>query len=115
VRSPFKNPQTSDQSDQLSDQLKSEQLKIALTTFITVFLAEIGDKTQLTTLMITAESDSPVVVFLAAAIALVLTSLLGVTAGKWLSTRVSPYWLNNFTGLSFLILAIGLLGDAIIN
>jgi Ca2+/H+ antiporter, TMEM165/GDT1 family len=63
-------------------------------------------------MMITAESDSPLVVFLGAAIALILTSLLGVVAGKWLSGKFSPYWLDTLAGLSFLILAIGLLWDA---
>jgi Ca2+/H+ antiporter, TMEM165/GDT1 family len=63
-------------------------------------------------MMITAESDSPYVVFAGAAIALILTSLLGVAAGKWLSAKFSPYWLDTIAGLSFIILAIGLLWDA---
>ncbi|WP_256377873.1 TMEM165/GDT1 family protein [Synechococcus sp. PCC 7502] len=79
---------------------------------MTVFLAEIGDKTQITTMMITAESDSPWIVFLGAAIALISTSFLGVAAGKWLSRIFSPYWLDTLAGLSFIILAIALLWDA---
>jgi Ca2+/H+ antiporter, TMEM165/GDT1 family len=66
-------------------------------------------------MMITAESDSPLVVFLGAAIALILTSLLGVVAGKWLAGKFSPYWLDTLAGLSFLILAIGLLWDATLH
>ena len=66
-------------------------------------------------MMITAESDSPLVVFFGAAIALILTSLLGVIAGKWLSNKFSPYWLDTLAGLSFLILAIGLLWDATLH
>lgn len=93
--------------------LKSEYLQITVTTFLTVFLAELGDKTQLTTLMITAESHNPLVVFLSAAIALVLTSFLGVVAGKWLAKTLSPQLLNTLTGLSFLLLALGLLWDAV--
>ncbi len=77
-----------------------------------MFLAEVGDKTQITTMMITAESDLPLVVFFGAAIALVLTSFLGVVGGKWLSRKLSPYWLDTLAGLSFLILAIALLWDA---
>jgi Ca2+/H+ antiporter, TMEM165/GDT1 family len=63
-------------------------------------------------MMIAAESDLPLIVFLGAAIALVLTSLLGVIGGKWLSLKFSPYWLDTLAGLSFLILAIALLWDA---
>lgn len=92
---------------------KSKHWQIASTTFITVFLAEIGDKTQLTTLMISAQSHQPWIVFGGAAIALVSTSLLGVIAGKWLAKTFSPSLLNTLAGLSFLILSISLLWDAI--
>ncbi len=94
--------------------VKSEHLQIISTTFITVFLAEIGDKTQLTTLMIAAQSHQPLIVFAGAAIALVSTSLLGVLAGKWLAKTFSPDLLNTLAGLSFLILSISLLWEAVI-
>jgi putative Ca2+/H+ antiporter (TMEM165/GDT1 family) len=92
--------------------IKSDHLQIVATTFLTVFLAEIGDKTQLTTLMITAESKSPLIVFIGAAIALVTTSFLGVAAGKWLAKNVSPNTLNTMAGMSFLLLAVSLVWDA---
>ncbi len=94
--------------------VKSEHLQIISTTFITVFLAEIGDKTQLTTLVIAAQSHQPWIVFSGAAIALVSTSLLGVLAGKWLAKNFSPDLLNTLAGLSFLILSISLLWEAVI-
>lgn len=65
-------------------------------------------------MMITAESNDPLVVFLGAAIALILTSFLGVVGGKWLSEKVSPYWLDTLAGFSFLILAIALVWEATI-
>jgi Ca2+/H+ antiporter, TMEM165/GDT1 family len=92
---------------------KSNFLQITLTTFVTVFLAELGDKTQVTTLMFTAQSRSPVVVFFGAAIALVLSSLIGVIAGRWLAKNFSPQLLDTLAGLSFMCLAIGLLWDAV--
>lgn len=95
-------------------QIEAVHWQIATTTFITVFLAEIGDKTQLTTLMIAAQSHQPWIVFAGAAIALVSTSLLGVLAGKWLGKTFSPKLLNTLAGLSFLILSISLLWDAIL-
>ena len=88
----------------VKDQKKSEHWQIIATTFITVFLAEIGDKTQLSVLVISAQSHQPWVVFAGAAIALVSTSLLGVIAGKWLAKTFSPSLLNTLAGLSFLIL-----------
>jgi putative Ca2+/H+ antiporter (TMEM165/GDT1 family) len=102
----------SQQKSQPQSDPKSEQWQIFATTFITVFLAELGDKTQLTTLMIAAQSHQPWIVFAGAAIALVSTSLLGVLAGKWLAKTFSPSLLNTLAGLSFLILSISLLWDA---
>ena len=98
---------------QAKDQSKAQNWQVFATTFITVFLAEIGDKTQLTTLVIAAQSHQPWIVFTGAAIALVLTSLLGVIAGKWLAKTFSPSLLNTLAGLSFLILSISLLWEAI--
>ena len=79
---------------------------IFTSTFVTIFLAEIGDKTQLTTLLMTAESHKPWVVFLGAGSALVLTSFLGVWLGQWLARRISPQMIERFAGISLLIIAV---------
>jgi putative Ca2+/H+ antiporter (TMEM165/GDT1 family) len=77
-----------------------------LTVFVTVFVAELGDKTQLATLLYAADADrSRLVVFLAASAALVLTSALGVLAGELVSRTVSPATLRWVAGLGFI--AIG--------
>jgi len=94
-------------------QMKSEHWQIVTTTFLTVFLAEVGDKTQLSVLVMSAQSHQPWIVFAGAAIALVSTSLLGVIAGKWLAKTFSPSLLNTLAGLSFLVLSISLLWEAI--
>jgi len=88
-------------------------LQIVTTTFTSILLAELGDKTQLTTLAIAAESDHSLEVFLGAAIALMLTSLLGVIAGKWLAQHLSPELMDTLSGLCFLILAVGLIWEAV--
>jgi putative Ca2+/H+ antiporter (TMEM165/GDT1 family) len=79
--------------------------------FLTIFLAELGDKTQLATLLMSAESQSPWVVFIGAASALVITSLLGVLLGQWLASRLAPGILRTATGASLLFISVLLLWD----
>ena len=86
---------------------------VFISTFITIFLAEIGDKTQLATLLISAESRSPFVVFLGAALALITNSLIGVLLGQWLAKRLSPQRLEIIVAALLLIIAILLLGDVV--
>jgi len=82
-------------------------------TFLTIFLAEMGDKTQLATLLITAQSQSPWIVFLGAAGALITTSLLGVLIGQWLAKRLSPKNLDTAAGSLLLLIAVMLLWDVV--
>jgi Ca2+/H+ antiporter, TMEM165/GDT1 family len=86
---------------------------IFISTFLTVLLAELGDKTQLTTLLMTAESHAPGIVFAGAASALVLTSLLGVLLGQWLAKRVPPALLEKTAGVSLLLIALWLVWDVV--
>lgn len=72
-----------------------------------------GDKTQLATLLISAESESPVVVFTGAAVALIATSLLGVIIGYWLAKRLSPRLLDLAVALLLLLISGLLLGDVV--
>jgi putative Ca2+/H+ antiporter (TMEM165/GDT1 family) len=82
-------------------------LKILLTVFITVFLAELGDKTQLATMLFAADKEvSKWTVFAGAALALVATSALGVVAGSAISNIISPKQLQLIAGAGFI--AIGL-------
>ena len=80
-------------------------------TFITIFLAEMGDKTQLVTLLMSAESQSPLVVFLGAALALISTSLLGVLVGYWLSKKLSPKTLDLAVAILLLFIVGWLVSD----
>lgn len=99
--------------DALAQKQKPGMLREFLTAFITIFLAEIGDKTQLATLLMTAESKSPWVVFAGAAAALLTTSLLGVLIGRWLARRLSEETLKTATGAGMLIIAVLLLWDVV--
>jgi putative Ca2+/H+ antiporter (TMEM165/GDT1 family) len=77
------------------------------TVFASVFVAELGDKTQLATLLYAAEGENPKwTVFLAASSALVVTSAIGVVAGSAVAQLVDPRWLRWAAGVGFV--AIGL-------
>ncbi|KKZ13472.1 MAG: hypothetical protein TE42_00435 [Candidatus Synechococcus spongiarum SP3] len=68
---------------------EKSRLAVLVGAFVTVFLAELGDKTQLATLMLAAQSNHPWQVFLGAGAALMTSSLLGVLLGQWLG-RILP-------------------------
>ena len=82
-------------------------------TFITIFLAEMGDKTQLVTLLMSAESQAPWIVFLGAALALISTSLVGVLIGYWLSKKLSPQVLDLAVAVLLLFITGWLISDVI--
>ncbi|BAY60590.1 hypothetical protein NIES22_06490 [Calothrix brevissima NIES-22] len=85
------------------------------TTFITIFLAEIGDKTQLSTLLMSAESHAPWVVFMGSAAALITTSLLGVLLGGWIATKLSPKTVEKSAGVMLLLISIMLFWDVVVG
>ena len=85
-------------------------LKLFATVFATVFVAELGDKTQLATLLYASDASHPkLTVFAASASALVLTSALGVLAGSLLSEHVSPKVLRWAAGLGFIAVGVWVL------
>ena len=79
---------------------------VFLATFSTVFLAELGDKTQLAALLLSAESGRPVIVFLGASLALICSSLVGVLLGRWLARFIPAQMLERLAGI--LMVALGL-------
>jgi putative Ca2+/H+ antiporter (TMEM165/GDT1 family) len=79
-------------------------LSLLLSSFVTVFLAELGDKTQLAIVSISGTSQRPVAVFAGSATALVLASLVGAAAGGSLSTLIPTDALQLAASLGFLIL-----------
>ena len=80
-------------------------LRLLATVFGTVFLAELGDKTQLATLLFAArEKSSLVTVFVAASLALVATTAIGVLAGAAISSYVQPKYLSYAAGVGFIVI-----------
>ena len=73
------------------------------TVFTTVFIAELGDKTQLATMLYASDAENPrTTVFVASAAALVLSSALGVVAGQTISAYLDPNTLRWIAGLGFI-------------
>ena len=81
--------------------------KLLVTTFGAVFVAELGDKTQLATLSLASGKIDRLAVFIGSASALVCTSLLAVLAGDLLSRYVPPQYIRRGAGAIFI--ALGLL------
>tara|TARA_A100000164_G_C21861767_1_gene750465 strand:- start:797 stop:1093 length:297 start_codon:yes stop_codon:yes gene_type:complete len=84
-------------------------LSLLISTFLTIFLAELGDKTQLATLTISGVSNKPLAVFLGSSTALVFASLLGALAGGSISTFLPEIVLKSIASVSFFIIGIRLL------
>jgi Ca2+/H+ antiporter, TMEM165/GDT1 family len=83
--------------------------RLFASTFGLIFLAELGDKTQLATLSLSASSESHVSVFLGAATALVLTSALGVLGGDLVARYLPPLWIERASGAAFVLMGAYLL------
>ena len=82
---------------------------LLFTTFVTVFLAEMGDKTQLTTITLSSSTNKPVAVFIGSSLALILATLLGALAGGSIANLIPDFILKLLSGIVFLILGINLL------
>jgi putative Ca2+/H+ antiporter (TMEM165/GDT1 family) len=81
-------------------------IKLLLTTFGLVFLAELGDKTQLATFCFSADCDSRLSVFLGSAGALVLSSLIAVLLGAGISRLISPATIKIGAGVFFVVVGV---------
>jgi len=76
---------------------------VLATVFVAVFIAELGDKTQLATMLFAADKDaSKLTIFAGASLALILASAIGVAAGGLISQYVSERSLNYVAGLGFI-------------
>ena len=81
-------------------------LKVMLTTFGLVFLAELGDKTQFATFCLSADNESKISVFLGSACALVITSSIAVLFGAAFSRFIPHNYIKIGTGIFFIIAGI---------
>ena len=84
-------------------------LTLLFTTFVTVFLAEMGDKTQLTTITLSSTTNKPLAVFIGSSLALISATLLGALAGGSIANLIRAFLLKLLSGIVFLIIGITLL------
>ncbi len=85
---------------------------LLFTTFVTVFLAEMGDKTQLTTITLSSTTNKPLAVFIGSSTALILATLLGALAGGSIANLIPDYLLKMLSGIVFLIIGVNFLSQS---
>ena len=90
-------------------------ISILITSFSTIFLAELGDKTQLATLILSAQSGKPLIIFIGAGFALVSTSLLGVLIGRWIANNLPRQSFTLISGIIMLSLGMYLVTQGFID
>ena len=81
-------------------------LRVLLTTFGIIFLAEMGDKTQLAAMTMSADTKKPWSVFVGASLALAAVSLIGVLVGSVIGQYVPLEWIKRIAALAFIVIGV---------
>lgn len=85
--------------------------RVFLTTFGVIFLAEMGDKTQLAAMTMTAQTKRPWAVFIASALALTAVSAIGVLVGSVIGNYISLIWIKRVSAVAFIVIGVLILMD----
>jgi len=80
--------------------------RVFMTTFGIIFLAELGDKTQIAAMTMAAQKKRPWEVFLGAAIALAAVSAIGVLVGSTLGQYLPLDWIKRIAGAAFIVIGV---------
>ncbi len=83
--------------------------RVLLTTFGVIFLAEMGDKTQLAAMTMSAQTKRPWAVFIGAALALTAVSALGVVVGSVIGDYVPLIWVKRVAAVAFILIGVMML------
>jgi Ca2+/H+ antiporter, TMEM165/GDT1 family len=83
--------------------------KIIFSTFMLVFLAELGDKTQLTTMLLSAQSDSKLAILIGSSAALICASVLGVLLGSVINKYIPTSVIQTGSAIAFIVIGVLLL------
>jgi len=86
--------------------LKGRRHGPLITAFLLVCLMELGDKTQLSLIALTAKYSQPVFVFIGGTLALWATSLIGALVGMWLGKSIPQVWIHRASGVIFIAFGI---------
>ena len=80
--------------------------RVIVTTFGIIFLAEMGDKTQLAAMTMAAQTKKPWAVFIGASVALACVSAIGVLVGGVLSQYVPLEWIKRVAAVAFIVIGV---------
>jgi putative Ca2+/H+ antiporter (TMEM165/GDT1 family) len=85
--------------------------RVFLTTFGVIFLAEMGDKTQLAAMTMSAQSKQPWAVFVGSALALTAVSAIGVVVGSVVGNYIPLIWVKRAAAIAFIVIGVLILLD----
>jgi putative Ca2+/H+ antiporter (TMEM165/GDT1 family) len=85
--------------------------RVFLTTFGVIFLAEMGDKTQLAAMTMSAQSKRPWAVFIGSALALTAVSAIGVVVGSVVGNYIPLVWIKRAAAVAFIVIGVLILMD----
>ena len=85
--------------------------RVFLTTFGVIFLAEMGDKTQLAAMTMAAQSKRPWAVFIGSALALTAVSAIGVVVGSLIGNYIPLIWIKRAAAVAFIVIGVLILLD----
>ncbi len=87
--------------------------KVILSSFCILFLAELGDKTQLAVFTLVTQNKKPIPVFIGASLALILVTYIGAFFGNLVTKYIPTYILKLLSGILFLIIGIFVIKEAV--
>jgi putative Ca2+/H+ antiporter (TMEM165/GDT1 family) len=85
--------------------------RVLLTTFGVIFLAEMGDKTQLAAMTMAAQTKRPLTVFIGSALALTAVSAIGVVVGSVIGNYIPLFWVKRVAAVAFIVIGVLILLD----
>jgi putative Ca2+/H+ antiporter (TMEM165/GDT1 family) len=85
--------------------------RVFLTTFGVIFIAEMGDKTQLAAMTMSAQTKKPWAIFIASALALTAVSAIGVLVGSVLGNYLPLIWIKRAAAVAFIVIGVLILFD----